>query len=140
MLTRKDIVYRNNAANVKAIISVDDDMRLSHIDESISESPSVEIKIHCGKTDKSGWTIFDEGLNNAPKFIRPTHVNNNDDAMLLYFTSAQRVSQNGDSQLCISTRHIVTAKYWHNLHENSLHLTVADTGWGKAVWGNYMVK
>ncbi|MBO7247670.1 MAG: AMP-binding protein, partial [Bacteroidaceae bacterium] len=25
--------------------------------------------------------------------------------------------------------------YWHNVHENSLHLTVADTGWGKAVWG-----
>jgi acetyl-CoA synthetase len=25
--------------------------------------------------------------------------------------------------------------FWHNLHENSLHLTIADTGWGKAVWG-----
>jgi acetyl-CoA synthetase len=31
--------------------------------------------------------------------------------------------------------HIITASYWHNLHEDSLHLTVADTGWGKAVWG-----
>jgi acetyl-CoA synthetase len=31
--------------------------------------------------------------------------------------------------------HIVTAKYWHNLHEDSLHLTIADTGWLKAVWG-----
>lgn len=31
--------------------------------------------------------------------------------------------------------HIITGKYWHNLHEGSLHLTVADTGWGKAVWG-----
>lgn len=31
--------------------------------------------------------------------------------------------------------HITTAKYWHNLHEGSLHLTVADTGWAKAVWG-----
>lgn len=136
LLTRKDIVYRNNAANVKAIISVDDDMVLSHIDESISESPSVEIKIHCGKTDKSGWTIFDEGLNNAPKFIRPTHVNNNDDAMLLYFTSGTT----GEPKMVIHNfvyplGHIVTAKYWHNLHENSLHLTVADTGWGKAVWG-----
>lgn len=25
--------------------------------------------------------------------------------------------------------------FWHNLDENSLHLTIADTGWGKAVWG-----
>ena len=31
--------------------------------------------------------------------------------------------------------HIITAKYWHNLHEDSLHLTIADTGWLKAVWG-----
>ena len=31
--------------------------------------------------------------------------------------------------------HIVTAKYWHNLNEDSIHFTVADTGWGKAVWG-----
>ncbi|MDE5871047.1 MAG: AMP-binding protein, partial [Muribaculaceae bacterium] len=31
--------------------------------------------------------------------------------------------------------HIITASYWHNLDEDSLHLTLADTGWGKAVWG-----
>ena len=31
--------------------------------------------------------------------------------------------------------HIATGSFWHNLHENSLHLTIADTGWGKAVWG-----
>ena len=31
--------------------------------------------------------------------------------------------------------HIVTASFWHNLHRDSLHLTIADTGWGKAVWG-----
>ena len=33
--------------------------------------------------------------------------------------------------------HIVTAAYWHNLNENSIHFTLADTGWGKAVWGCY---
>ena len=33
--------------------------------------------------------------------------------------------------------HIVTAKYWHNLNDESLHLTLADTGWGKAAWGKF---
>ena len=33
--------------------------------------------------------------------------------------------------------HIITGKYWHNVHEGSLHLTLADTGWGKAVWGKF---
>jgi acetyl-CoA synthetase len=31
--------------------------------------------------------------------------------------------------------HIVTASYWHNVLEDSLHLTIADTGWAKAAWG-----
>lgn len=136
LLTKKDIIYRNNAASIKAIIAVDNDLVLSHIDESISNSPSVEIKICCGNTEKPGWIDFEKGLRDAPKFIRPAHVNNNDDAMLLYFTSGttgepKMVTHN----FVYPLGHIVTAKYWHNLHENSLHLTVADTGWGKAVWG-----
>ena len=136
LLTKKDLVYRNNAANIKAIVAVDDEVVLSHVDESMDESPSVEVKICCGKTDKSGWISFEEGLNNAPAFVRPSHVNNNDDVMLLYFTSGTT----GDPKMVIHNfmyplGHIVTAKYWHNLHEKSLHLTVADTGWGKAVWG-----
>ena len=31
--------------------------------------------------------------------------------------------------------HIVTGAFWHNLKPDSIHLTIADTGWGKAVWG-----
>lgn len=136
LLTKKDLVYRNNAANIKAIIAVDDDLVLGHVDESMEASPSVKIKICCGKTDKPGWADFEEGCKNAPAFVRPQHVNSNDDVMLLYFTSGTT----GEPKMVIHNfvyplGHIVTAKYWHNLHEKSLHLTVADTGWGKAVWG-----
>jgi hypothetical protein len=35
-----------------------------------------------------------------------------------------------------SLGHIPTAKYWHNVVEDGIHHTSADTGWGKAVWGN----
>ncbi len=31
--------------------------------------------------------------------------------------------------------HILTAKYWQNVRDNGLHLTVADTGWAKSAWG-----
>ncbi len=31
--------------------------------------------------------------------------------------------------------HIITAVFWQNVQENGRHLTLADTGWAKAVWG-----
>jgi acetyl-CoA synthetase len=33
--------------------------------------------------------------------------------------------------------HLWTAKHWHNVDPEGLHFTIADTGWGKAVWGKY---
>jgi acetyl-CoA synthetase len=33
--------------------------------------------------------------------------------------------------------HIPTAVYWHNVDPDGLHFTVAETGWGKAVWGKF---
>ena len=31
--------------------------------------------------------------------------------------------------------HIPTAKYWHKVDPDGLHLTVSETGWAKSVWG-----
>ena len=59
-----------------------------------------------------------------------------DDLMVLMFTSGTT----GEPKMVAHDftyplGHIVTGSFWHNLDENSLHLTIADTGWGKAVWG-----
>lgn len=136
LLTKKDIVYRNNAADIKAIVCVDDAVVIEHINAAMAESPSVKFRISCGGETPSGWENFHEGLEAAKPFSRPQHVNTNDDVSILYFTSGTT----GEPKMVIHDftyplGHIVTAKYWHNLDENSLHLTVADTGWAKAVWG-----
>ncbi|MFT4221725.1 AMP-binding protein [Dysgonomonas sp.] len=136
LLTKKDIVYRNNAADIKAIMCVDDEVVIEHINAAMSESPSVKFRISCGGETPSGWENFIEGLESAKPFSRPQQVNTNNDISLLYFTSGTT----GEPKMVIHDftyplGHIVTAKYWHNLDENSLHLTVADTGWAKAVWG-----
>lgn len=136
LLTKKDIVYRNNAAGIKAIVAANEPNITEHIDAAMSDSPTVEHRISVGGITPSGWDDFHKGLDEAKTFVRPEVVNENKDISLLYFTSGTT----GEPKMVVHDfvyplGHIVTAKYWHNLDENSLHLTVADTGWAKAVWG-----
>lgn len=138
LLTKKDIVYRNNAASIKVIISVNDPDVLSHIEDAQGQSPTLKIKMTVGG-EKNGWIDFNKEVEKADEnFIRPADFNkiSKDDIMLLYFTSGttgmpKMVRHNFNYPL----GHIVTAKYWQNVADKGLHLTVADTGWAKAAWG-----
>ena len=136
MLTTHDIVYRNNRAGVKAIICVGEDYVLEQITAAMSESPTVKTLISIGPKVPETFHSWHEEIGNAPAFVRPSHVNDNNDIMLMYFTSGT----SGEPKMVAHNYlyplgHITTGVFWHNLHENSIHLTVADTGWGKAVWG-----
>ncbi|MBO4442780.1 MAG: AMP-binding protein [Bacteroidaceae bacterium] len=136
LLTPKDLIYRANSAQIKMIVSADEPIMIQHVNDCLKDAPSVKVLVATGSYNKDGWHSMDEGMNNAPEFVRPEHVNDNHDISLLYFTSGS----SGNPKMVAHNflyplGHIVTAKYWHNVNENSLHLTVADTGWGKAVWG-----
>ena len=136
LLTPKDLIYRANSAQIKMIVSADEPIMIQHVNDCLKDAPSVKVLVATGSYNKDGWHSMDEGMKNAPEFVRPDHVNDNHDISLLYFTSGS----SGNPKMVAHNflyplGHIVTAKYWHNVNENSLHLTVADTGWGKAVWG-----
>ena len=136
MLTKHDIVYRNTRASIKAIICAKDDYIISQIKLAMPESPSVKQYITLG--DEEGFHNWKKEWQNAPKFQRPAFVNENDDTMIMYFTSGT----SGEPKMVAhdylyAMGHLTTGCFWHNLHEGSLHLTVADTGWGKAVWGKF---
>lgn len=136
LLTKKDIVYRNNAADIKAIVAVGDDIILPHIADAMPESPSVKSLISVGPKVPEGWIDFHKGIESAAPFVKPACPNTNDDIMLMYFTSGTTGNPKMVAHyFTYPLGHIVTARYWHNLRQDSLHLTVADTGWGKAVWG-----
>lgn len=136
LLTKKDIVYRNNAADITAIIAVGEEPIASAISEAMPESPSVKQLISVGPIIPEGWHDFHEGIKNAPEFTPINHVNSNDDTMIISFTSGTTGNPKMVTlDFVYPLAHIITAKYWHNLDENSLHLTIADTGWLKAVWG-----
>ncbi|MDR1221692.1 MAG: AMP-binding protein [Tannerella sp.] len=136
LLTKKDIIYRANAAGIKMIVCAGEDMILNHIKEAMPDSPAVKRLVSAGPVIADGFDDFHRGLENAAPFVRPEHVNTNQDTSLMYFTSGT----SGEPKMVIHDYlyplgHITTGCYWHNLREDSLHLTIADTGWGKAVWG-----
>ena len=136
LLTPKDLIYRNNSAGIRMIVTADDKLIMQHVEDSLEQSPTVEFIVSTGAEVSGKWISMAKGKENASQFVRPEVVNTNSDISLLYFTSGssgqpKMVAHN----FLYPLGHIVTAKYWHNVHEKSLHLTVADTGWGKAVWG-----
>lgn len=138
LLTDEDIIYRCQSASIRAIVAVGDDVVLDHIIKAAPDCPSVKNYISIGPKVPEGWCDFNAGIESAPPFVRPEVVNEPGDISLMYFTSGT----SGEPKMVAHDfryplGHIITAKYWHNLDENSLHFTLADTGWGKAVWGKY---
>ncbi len=136
LLTKKDIVYRCNAASIKMIVAAGEEIILQHIKDALPESPTVEKVVSTGPYIPQGFEDFGKGIEQAAPFVRPEKVNTNEDISLMYFTSGTT----GEPKMVAHDftyplGHISTGSYWHNLHEDSLHLTIADTGWGKAVWG-----
>lgn len=136
LLTAHDIVYRCRKARIKAIVAAGDKVITDHIDEAMPECPTVKARVSTGPSIPEGWLDFDKGVGEAAPFARPAFVNNNSDTMLLYFTSGTTGQPKMVAHdFTYPLGHIITAACWHNLDENSRHLTLADTGWGKAVWG-----
>ena len=136
LLTKKDIVYRCEAASIKMIVAAGENVILGHISDARPECPTLETLVSVGPEYQEGFEDFHKGIDSAPGFTRPENVNTNDDIMLMYFTSGTT----GEPKMVAHDftyplGHIATARYWHNLHKDSLHFTIADTGWAKAAWG-----
>ncbi|MDR3218246.1 MAG: AMP-binding protein [Dysgonamonadaceae bacterium] len=136
LLTKKDIVYRCNAADIKAIISVGESLVNKQVDAAFPECPSLKLRLSIGPEIPAGWLDFRKGLAAAKPFVKPEKPSDNDDIMLLYFTSGTT----GEPKMVIHNYayplgHIITSGYWQNLKKDNLHLTLADTGWAKAAWG-----
>jgi acetyl-CoA synthetase len=138
LLSTKDIIYRNNAADIKMIVTIADPLVIRHIEESESESPTLKQKVVVGM-DRNGWLNFTAGMEKSSEiFIRPAEdeATLNSDIMLLYFTSGTTgMPKMVNHDFIYPLGHILTAKYWQKVEENGLHFTVADTGWAKSAWG-----
>ena len=137
MLTDKDIMYRCHMAGITCIVSCGDPIVLGHVQKARRFCPMLRHCISIGPLVPNGFYDFWRGLQEAAP-LEEIKRNKVTDNFLLYFTSGTT----GEPKMVMHDysyplAHIVTAKYWHNLNDESLHLTLADTGWGKAAWGKF---
>ena len=134
LLTKKDLEYRFNAADVKAVMATTDGNVIKFINEALPKSPTIELKISVkGKVD--GYVDYDEELEKySDEFERVETLAT--DPMLLYFTSGTTgMPKMVWHDYSYPLGHIITAKYWQNVVPDGLHLTLSDTGWMKSMWG-----
>jgi acetyl-CoA synthetase len=134
-LTAKDLEYRCNVADVKLLITVDDKELLDNITLARPNCKKLEKIAVIGNTIPGGFISMREEIEKASeKFDRMPTVTK--DPMLIYFSSGttgmpKMVLHNHSLPL----GHIVTAKYWHCVEDNCVHLTQTDSGWAKFAWG-----
>jgi len=135
-LLTKDFTYRFQAANVRAILCTADGDTAAAVDEAAAQCPNVAYKILVGGS-REGWHDFNEEYT-----MYSSHYNRTEDApcgsdpMLMFFTSGT----SGYPKLAAHNYkyplgHFITAKYWHCVRPDGLHLTISDTGWAKSLWG-----
>ena len=135
-LLEKDFTYRFEAGKVKAILCTADGNVADAVDAAAAKCPGLEHKILVNGS-REGWHDFNE---EQPLFS--SHFERTEDApcgsdpMLMYFTSGT----SGYPKLAAHNYkyplgHFITAKYWHRVNPDGLHLTISDTGWAKAMWG-----
>jgi len=154
LLTEKDIVYRCNAADIKGIICVEEQKIMTAVEEAEKKLKqdgggknalcykAFMRSVHgplegAANFGAAGWVDFKSLMEKAETdFKKPAVVNTNGDIMLLYFTSGTTgMPKMVQHNFAYPLGHIVTAKYWHQVLDRGLHLTMADTGWAKAAWG-----
>ena len=136
MLTSKDIVYRNRKAHIKAIVCVGDTYVLEQVKKASQQYAVNQILVSVGPEVPAGYHDWHAEWKDVPLPLNLQRVSGGTDTMLAYFTSGT----SGEPKLVAhdylyALGHLTTGVFWHHLHPGSIHLTVADTGWGKAAWG-----
>ncbi len=136
-LKQYDLVFRLQEAGITAVVCTADGDIAAQV-EAAEEETGTHLEKMLVRGARPGWHGFDEGVAEAAPFVRPAPADLPavEDPMLLYFTSgttAQPKMVVHDFSYPIA--HIDTAKYWHKVDPEGLHLTLSETGWAKSVWG-----
>ncbi len=138
LLTPKDIAFRINAAEARAVITDADGA--AKLEQVRDQCPSLIALIVVGDAPpaiRQGWLGFEEVVAAGPA-DRPRMPTPSGDPSLVYFTSGTV----GNPKMVLHTHasypigHRITGRYWLALTPDDLHWNLSDTGWAKAAWSS----
>ena len=137
-LLEHDFEYRFQAAGVRAIVCTADGQTAAEVDKAAVKCPTLEYKFIVNGT-REGWRTFDDEYTMySAHYYRKEDSPCGDDTMLMFFTSGTTgYPKIAAHSYKYALGHFITARYWHNVRSDGLHLTISDTGWGKALWGKF---
>lgn len=130
-----DLEYRYEAAGISAVVCTSQGEVSWQAERAAAKFPGM-IKIMVDGC-REGWHDFDNEFRLfADEFVREKDAPCGEDPMLMFFTSGTTGFPKAAVQ-CFKypLGHFVTAKYWHCVDPEGLHLTISDTGWAKSMWG-----
>ena len=130
-----DLEYRYEAAGISAVVCTAHGEVSRHAEEAAQNFPDMTRIMVDGC--REGWHDFDNEFRlYSDEFIREKDAPCGEDPMLMFFTSGTTGFPKAAVQCCkYPLGHFITAKYWHCVDPEGLHLTISDTGWAKAMWG-----
>ena len=130
LLTEKDIRYRIETAEARAVITDADGA-------AKMQGQTVDIRILVG-AERRDWASFETGVRDASTEFDPEPTRSDEPGMI-YFTSGTT----GQPKMVLHTQasyglgHRVTGELWLDLKPNDVHWNLSDTGWAKAAWSNF---
>ena len=129
LLVRHDYEYRFEAAQVKAIVCTGDGECAAEVDLAQESSPTLQIKI-IANGSRPGWHSFDEEMPSFPDTLERVPTSRDDPAIMFFTSGTTGYPKIATHTASYPLGHIVTARWWHNVEPDGLHLTISDTGWG----------
>jgi len=131
-LRAKDIAYRANHSEAKAIVTTADNRDL--IESVGAECPTLRVRISVGGAPK-GWTGFDEALRTASRSLERVDTAANEPAICFYTSGTTKDPKAVLHAHSYTLAHRITGESWLDVRRTDLHWTTSDTGWAKAAWG-----
>ncbi|MCQ2144014.1 MAG: AMP-binding protein, partial [Bacteroidales bacterium] len=135
-LKEHDLEFRFRKGEVSAVLATADGDIASEIEATLAHYDGLKEKILV-HGHREGWRSFeDEFKMYSTHYDRSRNNAGGDDPMLMIFTSGttgypRLVSHSYKYPL----GHYMTARYWHGVDPEGIHMTISETGWAKALWG-----